>query len=459
MTREEFTNFINDLEKKYPVNEWKIEGIHLWPLIKIRLSFSFHSKPSPKFSEQRSYFFILKSLFKSVYQLADLYLKNEKKPKRLFCLAPHFRFFDGEKYINRYFNKLINSSEDSSLDFIFGEYGNTTKEYREKVDFSDKTLYLENYKYLALIIRKFLWKRYYNNAEWTEFQEFINDVENKLGKKFISKEELIKQFTFIDLLKKIYKIFLVKNSVNEVYLLCYYVSEMYAMNLATSELQINSWDIQHGGQGNLHLAYSNFNKIPTAGYKLLPKRFWVWDSASGAVISKWSSKQNYHQVEVKGNPWIDFCLKTYSSGIPDNKKIILYTMQPVGGTLLENYIIEAIKKTPPEFEWWLRLHPRQLQEKAKLQSIINAEGISSRVNINEALYLPLPGILSKTFVHISKFSGSILEAFIMKVKTIIISQIGVESFPDVVNSEYAVIHLDQNADKLIDQILNVEIIH
>ena len=29
MTREELTIFINSLEKKYPVNQWKIDGVHV----------------------------------------------------------------------------------------------------------------------------------------------------------------------------------------------------------------------------------------------------------------------------------------------------------------------------------------------------------------------------------------------------------------------------------------------
>jgi len=132
-------------------------------------------------------------------------------------------------------------------------------------------------------------------------------------------------------------------------------------------------------------------------------------------------------------------------------------MQPIGNRLLDDYIIEAIKKTPIEYVWWLRLHPRQLDSKKELHSLLENKGLLDRVNIEDATNLPLPGILNKTFIHLSKFSGSILEASMMKIKTIVLSEIGVESFPKVMSSRLGVSHLEENSDKLISQILNTEV--
>ena len=78
-----------------------------------------------------------------------------------------------------------------------------------------------------------------------------------------------------------------------------------------------------------------------------------------------------------------------------------------------------------------------------------------RVNIEDATKLPLPGILSKTHIHLSKFSGSVLEAYMMKVKTIILSEIGVKSFPEVINSEYGIVYLKMDSNELIDKIVQM----
>jgi hypothetical protein len=453
MNREEFTIYLNTLEKKYPVNDWKIDGVHIWPLIKIQLSFSFNTPAKAKKEQfkSESTALKLKKTFRGFIDYSKLLLIGKAKiPTKLFCLAPHFRFYNGKHYINRYFNQLIDESINTKSDFLFGEYGNTTKEYRTNIDFPDKTIYFENLKYLALFLREFSWKKYSRRTNWPEFDSFISEVNEHLKYKKLYKNEILKKFIYIRILKDLYKLALEKYTVNEVYILCYYVSEMYAMNLATAELGITSWDIQHGGQGSLHIAYSNFNVIPNAGYKLLPKKFWTWDTASALEIYNWVVNQDYHEVEVKGNHWLEYCVQRYSTEIDTSRKIILYTMQPIGNFLLDNYIVEAIKKTPPDYIWWLRLHPRQLMEKKKLVTLLEENNIMDRVNIEEATMFPLPSILNKTHVHLSKYSGSILEAYIMKVKTIVLSEIGVESFPEVVESEYGIVCLNKSGDKLFE---------
>ncbi len=437
MTREEFTVFINFLEKKYPVNEWKIDGVHLWPLIKIKLSFSFHSNSKIPVKDFNSESTILKAkkAFRGLIEFSKILLKKKAKiPTKLFCLAPHFRYYDGTHYVNRYYNQLIAESKERDCNFLMGEYGNTTNEYRKNLDYPDKTIYFENLKYLALFLREFKWKKYSQRIDWLELEEFLAEVKERLDGKTLSKNAILKQFVYVKILKNFYSKILEKKAINEVYILCYYVSEMYAMNLAASELNIETWDIQHGGQGSLHMAYTNFNVIPESGYRLLPRKFWAWDIASAAEISKWVSGQGFHDVEVRGNPWIKYCIQRYTSEIKTSQKIILYTMQPYGDVLLDKYILEAIKKTPSDFIWWLRLHPRQLKEKEKLKKLLEEYDLMDCVNIEDATTLPLPGILTQTHIHLSKFSGSILEANIMKVKTIILSDIGVESFPEVVNT-------------------------
>jgi hypothetical protein len=37
-------NDINSLEKRFPVNEWQVNGIHVWPYIRIVLYFLFINK-------------------------------------------------------------------------------------------------------------------------------------------------------------------------------------------------------------------------------------------------------------------------------------------------------------------------------------------------------------------------------------------------------------------------------
>ena len=37
--RVDIKNYIIEIEKKLPINNWKVNGIHIWPIIRIRLYF------------------------------------------------------------------------------------------------------------------------------------------------------------------------------------------------------------------------------------------------------------------------------------------------------------------------------------------------------------------------------------------------------------------------------------
>ncbi len=454
--RDELIAWINSLEEKYDVNSWQLKNTHLWPLIKINLSFlgKSNSKPPKKISEIKNLLDVIQGLF--VF-LKILFRKKSKKNTNIFCLAPHFRFNDGVHLVNRYFNQLINQTQNVGKDFLLLDYGTSKSVYINKVDYPSQTFFLHKIKYFALGVRELLWRLFMPKTEWNGFNEFIVEVKSNTDHS-ISKVAIIRQFVYIKILSQIYKIILKKYNVSEIYILCYYVSEMYAMNLAASELDIPTCDIQHGGQGKLHTAYANFNKVPQSGYRLLPKKFWCWDKASAEVIASWiNPKQKFHRVDVKGNPWIEYCMQRYAIEVFSQRKIILYTLQPTEEDIIDGYIIDAIKNTPPSYEWWIRLHPRQIQDKDKLKNLLTSANLINKVEIERAYALPLPAILSNCFIHISKFSGSILEAYMLQIKTIIISKIGIDSFPDVAKSQLASFALNENSDELLSKILSEDI--
>ena len=450
MEREELVEWINSLEKKYQVNEWCINGIHVWPILKVKILFvGFKTTESNNSNSKTT---LLKSSIKGASEYLKLLTSKARVRTELYCLAPHFRFTHEGIYKNRYYNNLIRACQ-GHKDFLLFDYGSGSKQYQKNVDYPENTLFLGNIKYFALALREIVWRSYKPKSEWRQFDLLLKEVNSVLGANSLSKTNLIRQVAYIDLLKKLYKPLLRRNKVDVVYILCYYVSEMYAMTLATAELGIVSYDIQHGGQGKEHVAYANYNVAPQEGYKLMPRKFWCWDESSAETIQKWTGKQKYHSVEAKGNPWVEHCIGEFSSDNLSDKKLILYTMQPLGGILLDDYIIEAIKKTPFDFEWWLRLHPRQLEEKSKLISLLKQHNIYNRVEIEKAVELPLPSLLNQCFIHISKFSGSILEAHMLNVKTIILSRTGVESFPEVAKSNLTVTLLNEDSDKLVEHII------
>lgn len=451
MNRQEIVEWIDSLEDKYPVNEWTVNDVHVWPLLKIKIILSWNNNSTNK--EKIAKVSLLKNAFKGCWEYIKLYKRKAGNRTNLYCLAPHFRYFHNGIYINRYYNDLI-ESDLNVKNFLLFDYGTVSDGYKRNVDFPEQTVFLGNIKYFALLVREFYWSIYSPKTQWSQFNYFIDEVKSVVKIDSISKKSIIKQYAYIDTLKKFYKPLLKRHKVDNIYTLCYYVSEMYAMNLAASELKINTCDIQHGGQGTFHLAYARFNKVPETGYKLLPGLFWCWDKSSAEAISAWSKKSQNHSVIVNGNPWLSYCNSNFNYQIRSDKKIILYTLQPIGDLIIDPYIIEAIQKTPENFEWWLRLHPRQHDLKSNIVNLLRNYDIIDKVELEQASNLPLPVILEKCFVHISKFSGSILEAYFLKRKSIIISVEGVKAYPEVIASEYGEAVLTENSDDLLKSLLD-----
>src|SRR5690606_468580 len=112
------------------------------------------------------------------------------------------------------------------------------------------------------------------------------------------------------------------------------------------------------------------------------------------------------------------------------KKIILVTLQNTMVPLLDDFLVEAIKKTDgTHFVWWLRHHPGMNQkEKNELAEIIHANKLNGKVNIEEASSVPLPIALFKSTIHLSKYSGSILEAALLNKPNIIFDELGKEAY-------------------------------
>ncbi len=118
----------------------------------------------------------------------------------------------------------------------------------------------------------------------------------------------------------------------------------------------------------------------------------------------------------------------------------------------EGYVMEAIKNSPADYEWWLRLHPRTLSTQPYLEQVLKDNGILEMVEINKATQYSLPSVLRNTAVHVSNYSGSVIEGAQLGVKTIILNDVGVATYSGIIDSGDAVACLSQSATELLQTI-------
>jgi UDP-N-acetylglucosamine 2-epimerase len=152
-------------------------------------------------------------------------------------------------------------------------------------------------------------------------------------------------------------------------MVCYYSTPGFAMIKACKELNIPVIDIQHGIQGDHHYAYGSWEKYDLEGSEsLLPDIFYLWSKDEAESIGKW--KNNDIRVFIGGNDYLDMWRYGDINEISENierlqekydlekyKKIILYTLS--GFDVVNQSIIEAINKSPKDWFWFIRMHPKR----------------------------------------------------------------------------------------------------
>jgi hypothetical protein len=460
--RKELVEKLQVLEKKYDVHLWEIHSIQIWPLLKKIIFFDlFHQNNSTarkNKTEPKTLFLKIKKLNSQIIKILSSYFRifTVKIPKVeiVFSGITSHRINYRGYLVNRYFDPILDYLQKTDhINNILTEYSSLPKqEIYKKERVIDLTVFYHAFA------RKRNVKQQWDSliAENKGFRDFLDD----LRKHHITKVDSLKNKVTASInkilnWKLLFKWFLKQSTAKATFGLCYYNVQMYGMNLAARELGIPSVDMQHGGQGALHIAY-NIGKHPPKAYNLLPSVFWVWDEFSEKQLRLNLDDDNY-DIIMGGNPSLEFYNnEEITIEFDPNKPVILITVQPLA-EILPEYIYLAIKETSSKYNWWIRLHPRMnAAQKKQLEYELQYYNIAKIVRITEVTNLPLASVLAKTDLHISKFSGTITESAIMNVKSIIMDPIGIESYSELIESDLAFSYIGKDSvsfSKLIEKTL------
>lgn len=445
--RVDIKDFILKIEHDFPVNSWKINTIHLWPYIRINLFFYLmnhvegikKSKEENNIKKGETFFkkFLLfgKSKINRLNYILNYYYFIKTIPSReiVFLSAFNYRTNHNGKQFNKFFDAYYDENK------LKGKA--ITLEFGPEI----KQLYNSNsvYKFKKAIIGfKILNKlnelEFVEINEYDKFISFLNQYD--ILSDFIKthSEENIKNW-FKDFARRItfFKLLFKKINPKKIFFLCYYSSnDVYAMVVAANQLGIETVEMQHGPQTDIHLCYGNWSSLPKTGYDLLPKTYWCWDEHSKEVIQSWSKSNSLYSVKLVGNPWIEYWKK--KSDKYKHSNYILYTLQPFPVTfnqLFSDEISATIKNS--ECKWFLRLHPRQLDKKEELILFLKEKGIYNNVEIDAATNDSLPQLIANCLLHVTHFSGSTIEASLFNKYSVVVNPIALNSFPELIKNKKA----------------------
>ncbi|MEQ9168037.1 MAG: hypothetical protein RLO12_17380 [Fulvivirga sp.] len=457
-SREEILTLIHGLEQKYDLVDWKEQGIHIWPLVRIAI---FNELTEKKVTSKRNKVAARNGLIVIFHGLKELFFvkKNVKKTFSLFFASQaHRQEVNGVNY-NRFADPLMDDFEicTSDIQLLFetskqNKY--TTDNYKGK-RLVNLSAVLDLLHLLATFKQKYRPIALNIELKLQQLKELPFDIRKKVSKKLNNQLKHISVYEqFSSWLLRSYK-------GEQVFFVCYYGLFNMCLISKARKLGIKTVDIQHGVINDKHIAYE-FRQLPNGGYNCLPHEFWTWTTYESDSINRWANVSNQHKAYTKGNPWIDAVQqgKIDFGHLPtliqhESKPIILYSLSN-RDDIFPDFLIHTVKHFQGQYSFWFRLHPRQLAFRKEIEEQLKALGIFDLVELERANNLPLPLILSYTRLHITQFSTVVLEAAYFKVPSILFHTLGRTYFEYNPLKEYFYFYQEEDNrsfDKLLKSIV------
>jgi len=459
LTRSDIKELINDIEAKFPVDKWTINGIHIWPVIRIRLFMNLaklYVLESPDYVTTPTFtnriikiLETLKGLSKFIFAYLADYKKN-KRPKKadIVFLSDGISFTKvNNDWYDRFCDPLIDYFKNKNLSCLL-----ITPLHTYFIPRYRSSIFVQPYLDYIKIKSRFILKITHSwDEKLSNFFDFLNYLESKnLNIQNINLRLIRKEIIVIRLFTDFFKKLLEKSKPSLGFVVSYYGTGGYAFNLACREFGIHSIDIQHGVQGDLHLAYGSWCRVPKTGYELLPSFFWCWSDFEADAIRKWSGKvSKWHKPIVGGNPWLNQWLYGNSEFVKQYDQIILklkksykgykHIIFTQGGSIRSKYfenMLNVIKNSPDLWFWWIRIHPCELKIKPEVKRLLQDNKILN-CNVDYATDLPLYALLRHMDIHVTAFSTTVIEAEIFSIPSVITHPEGVRYFPNQMSSGWA----------------------
>lgn len=458
MKADEILEFIINLESSYPVDQWVIEGIKIWPLLRIRIYWELFSKyyKSKSIGERNvnikkliRLLQIFGGFVKYYYAITNDHKKNHRllnKKIDVIFLSDGFSFtLINNSWYEKYCNPFID---------FFNKHGIRTflitpqREYF--IPRHSPSLFIQPHIDIIQIKNelrsKIKYSAEYNLLYFPDFLRFMRSM--NFGFIIPRIDKVQRDVSLILRLSELYLKILKRTKPCLAFVVNYYNYEGMALTYACQRLMIKSIDIQHGFFNKTHAAYYEWNKVPEEGYELLPSLFWCWSQYEADLMYKWCKNvSKYHKPIVGGNLflqlWQSNCniTQNYDQKIKKRKSEsqkdihILYTFNNVHDDEKYNLLklLKKLKQVDLSIQFWLRLHPCHLNHLNSIRYLYEKNNINN-VEIVAATRYPLYALLRNIDIHMTEYSSTVVEAKEFRVPSIVIHELGLVIFKELVDS-------------------------
>jgi hypothetical protein len=452
MKVEDIASYILDVESRFNVDEWTIDGIHIWPFIRIQnyalLSYKTIAA-APVNTRSSAYLrqIVAAKVVASRAKLMDSGKEVADQETDIIFLSDGISFTRINKY---WYHKLC--------DPIAAEFlKRGLNSYRLELSHTFCIPRYSHSKFIQpqidnIIIKSLARSKIlpgpFPNENWGDYDRFLSDeIVKKNFLSIPSKTEVRTKISKIIQLRSFFVTQLRTIKPKAAFVVNFYGDDQMAFILACKWLNIPVTDIQHGVQGPLHLGYGQWRKVPDKGYAQLPDFFWVWSENEKRTIDGWSHNSGAHKALVGGNLFGDLWRDQTSELVLQldkelekakpykDKPLVLLTLSPHTESLMAETWM-AVKESQTCFNWLIRLHPSMVKDKKSISRAIRQMGID-HFEIDVSSDLPLFSLLRSVDIHVTSQSSCVIEASEFGVVSVISSEYGRSLYPDQIRNNEA----------------------
>lgn len=482
------TDLFIEIEDRFPINEMKHYGVHLWPLVRLQLGRSFKNSDMiadaglgeaylskklalparevfsalPQNRDQRSSLMkahstsVREDLSKSQRRvLADWQFAEDVEPPDFAVLTKLEKYYKQTDQ-GHYAPILDPISEDLE------KYGSVQRLTLEPFPLKclHQPIALDMSGYLAT----HQWERKQpDKAVLLLLEEIVSYAEQRWPEWPISSKQIFNRLERIRARRDyFYEVF--RRLRPGMVVLSSFTGWMHAL-WACKDLAIPVVDVQHGGQGPIHFPSTHYSRFPLNGYHFLPDVFWLWGEYNRQFAQPWNpGAASYRHIPiVGGHRGVAKWKSQYKDGllpeldqafIRDNAQAncVLITLSYALDPLMPNNLFELIKQRP-NLRWLIRLHPIHRSTLTRDQIVNKLQQIGANdFVIDEVTDVQLQTALFVSKYHITPFSTSVREAQAFGVASVFCHETAATLFQSEIESGQIAYSSDvQELCELVDQ--------
>jgi hypothetical protein len=199
----------------------------------------------------------------------------------------------------------------------------------------------------------------------------------------------------------------------------YYSGAGPAFVLACGRRGVLCVDLQRAPLQGSPMAY-DWLTLPATGYSVLPDVFWNWTAEDAAAVARWALPPRHRALHGGHTQLAVAPVGTPAVQWGGYEREILVALQPIGGHAAEwDALTDLIEAAPRGWRWWLRRHPASTaQQDALFGRLLALRQENVQIGAASA---PLNALLPHMSVLVSLNSGAALEAALFEVPALFLS--------------------------------------